>query len=214
MANNVNQYPNPMGQNGPNVQMAVNQALADQKKKKKKKKLIIIGVIVAVIILLVAVASSGSDDDTATTEPINGAAASTTVAGKETTQGEQKIKPGTAITVDNLKISYISCNPNYKDYDEYSKPSSGKKVIRAEFEFENLSDYDKALDGITCYADNQKCEEYYYADDYASPVLETISAGRTLKGVVYYEVPTNAKDIELEFEADFWSSDKTIFVVE
>ena len=39
------------------VQMAVDQALKDQKKKKKKKKLIIFGVIIAIIIIAVAISS-------------------------------------------------------------------------------------------------------------------------------------------------------------
>ena len=45
------------------VQMAVDQALKDQKKKKKKKKLIIFGVIIAIIIIAVAIGSKPKDYD-------------------------------------------------------------------------------------------------------------------------------------------------------
>lgn len=197
--------------NGAEVQQAVDAAMKEQKKKKKKKRLIILLVIVIFLIVVIAVSSSGTGDNKV--ESIDETAVSQSV-GETTTQGTQKIKAGNAVTTDTLKISYLSCNSNWKEYDSYSAPESGNKIIRAEFTFENISSTDQSLSGITCYADNKKCEEYYFADDYSSPVLETISAGRTLNGILYYEVPKDAEEIELEFESDYWSSEKIIFVVE
>lgn len=201
-------------QNNPNVQQAVNDALAEQKKKKKKKKLIIFAIIAVFVVLIIAVASSGSDDNSPKTEQIDGTPSSSQSSSDEDSSAPDKIKAGTAITVNDIKISYLSSNADFKKYSEYLGPQKGNKVVRAEFEFENVGSTDTSLDGFECYADGQKCEEYYGMDDYSSPTLESVSAGRTLKCVVYYEVPTSSKSVELEYEPDFWSSDKVVFVIE
>ena len=172
--------------------------------------------IVLVVIIIGVVASSGNSESTTSVEPISASDGTSTKSGEENaaqTDGDQKILPGNAISTDNLKISYISCDANYTGYSEYSAPESGNKVIRAEFTFENISSSDISLDGFDCYADGKKCEDFYGADDYASPTLESVSAGRSFDAVVYYEVPKDTKEIELEFEPDFWSSEKIIFVV-
>ncbi|MFR5876801.1 MAG: DUF4352 domain-containing protein [Eubacterium sp.] len=208
---------NEINNNSTEVQQAVDAAMLAQKKKKKKK-LIIISVI-AIAVIAVAALSAGSGDSENKVENINDSSISQSAdennkSDKTTAQDTQKIKPGTAVTTNNLKISYLSCDTNWKKYENYAAPDSGNKIIRAEFTFENISSSDQSLSGVTCYADNKKCESYYMADDYVSPVLETISAGRSITGIVYFEVPENSKDIELEFESDFWSSEKLIFAVE
>ncbi len=214
MADNIQQ--NPQGYD-PNVQQAVNSALAEEKKKKKKKKLIIIGVIAIVIIAIIAIASSG-DDDKPETKPIDNNTSTEQVVDEPDDSEEQtvpdKIKAGTAITVKDLEISYISCNTNSKNYDSYTGPESGNKVVRAEFSFKNNGSSDIVLDGFECYADGQKCESFCWGEDYNSCTLESVSAGRSLKSVEYFEVPSSSKEIELEFESDFWSSEKIIFVIE
>lgn len=219
MADNFQQ--NPMGYD-PNVQQAVNNALADEKKKKKKKKLIILAVIVIIIIGIIGIASSG-DDDKADTKPINSDTSSSQSVDEDIDKDSDsknedkipsKIKAGTAITVDDVEISYISCDADNKNYDQYSGPASGNKIVRAEFSFKNVGSTDRSLGSFECYADGQKCETYIFADDYASTALESISSGRTLKCVEYFEVPASAEEIELEYDADFWSSDKIIFVIE
>lgn len=200
--------------NSAEVQQAVNEALQQEKKKKKKKKWIIIAVVAVILIIIIAAASgSGSSDSGDTAKPTETISGAQSDEKSEESQSPQVIKPGTALNTDQLKISYVSCDPDYTDYDEYSKPSDGKKVIRAKFSFENISENDYSVDSIECYADNNKCEPYYYADDYASPVLESISPGRTLDAIVYYEVPKNAENIEIEMETNFWTEDKIVFEV-
>ncbi len=200
------------------VQMAVDTAMAEQKKKKKKKRLIIFGVIAAVIVVIIIASSGGSSsDDKNKVESVNGASQTQSTDSKSdesTTSGNQKIAAGQAITIDNeLKISYLECNTNFKKYNEYLAPSKGKKVISATFKIENVSDTDQYIDTINCYADDKKCDEFYGVDDYDNPFFDSISAGRNIEGTVYFEVPSNAKEVELEFESDFWTSEKVAFVV-
>ena len=193
------------------VQNAVNAAMQEQKKKKRKKRLIIFAVLAVVIIAIIALAAGGGDEDSGkTVESANGG---TTQSESSTAAETQKVEAGSIVTLDDYKVNYISCNTDFKDYDEYSEPAKGNKVVRAEFEFENTSDKDISLDGFECYADNKKCEEFYGVDDYASPTLESVGAGRTLKCVVYFEVPENAETVELEMDDELWGSGKTIFVI-
>lgn len=205
------------------VQMAVDNAMAEQKKKKKKKRLIIFGVIAAIIVVIIIASSGGSSsDDKNKVESVNGASQTQSVNGKSddnksddsTESDNQKITAGHAITIDNeLKISYLKCDTNFKKYSKYATVGKGKKVISATFKIENVSDTDQYIDTINCYADDKKCDNFYSVEDYDDPFLDSISAGRSIEGTVYFEVPSNAKDVELEFENNVWTNDKVVFVV-
>lgn len=210
------------------VQMAVDNAMAEQKKKKKKKRLIIFGVIAAVIVVIIIASSGGSSsDDKNKVESVNGASQTQSADEKSddgksddsksddsTASDNQKITAGHAITIDNeLKISYLKCDTNFKKYSKYATVGKGKKVISATFKIENVSDTDQYIDTINCYADDKKCDSFYSVEDYDDPFFDSISAGRSIEGTVYFEVPSNAKNIELEFENNVWTEDKVVFVV-
>lgn len=205
------------------VQMAVDNAMAEQKKKKKKKRLIIFGVIAAVIVVIIIASSGGSSsDDKNKVESVNGASQTQSADEKSndsksddsTASDNQKITAGHAITIDNeLKISYLKCDTNFKKYSKYATVGKGKKVISATFKIENVSDTDQYIDTINCYADDKKCDSFYSVEDYDDPFFDSISAGRSIEGTVYFEVPSNAKNIELEFENNVWTNDKVVFVI-
>ena len=209
--------------NNMQVQMAVDNAMAEQKKKKKKKRLIIFGVIAAVIVVIIIASSGGSSsDDKNKVESVNGASQTQSADEKSddsksdesTASDNQKITAGHAITIDNeLKISYLKCDTNFKKYSKYATVGKGKKVISATFKIENVSDTDQYIDTINCYADDKKCDSFYSVEDYDDPFFDSISAGRSIEGTVYFEVPSNAKNIELEFENNVWTNDKVVFVV-
>lgn len=189
-------------------------------KKKSKKKWIIIAVVAVIIIL--AVGSGGSDTGNGDEAVVNSNAdvsnseALSDSASEETTKAPTSgIKAGSSVTEDGITIIYKSCNTDFKNYSQYADIKDGYKVIQAVFDFENNSDSDTSLNSFECYADGVKCEEFYYVDDYSSPTLESVSAGRKLLDAkIYYEVPANAETIELEYQYDYWNEDKFIFVVE
>lgn len=172
--------------------------------------------IIVIVVLIVIGSAAGGGSDSQTTE---GGTQAITDSQSDTTDAQSdsdipsSIEAGTSVTVDGLEISYISCNADYTDYYEYWPPKDGNKIIRAEFEFKNVSDTDCSLSSFDCYADGAKCGEYFGADDYSSPTLQTISPSRTFKAVVYFEVPENAQNIEMEMETNFWTEDKIIFSV-
>lgn len=204
----ANDYENGAQQN-PEVQSAVNAALAGEKKKKKKKRWIIFAVIAVVIIVIIALTTGGKDTSTATKVDSVSTSSSESTTSKQATS----FKAGDVVKTDDLQITYKSANANWTGYDEYSAPEKGKKIVRAEFEFENTSSADTSLSNFDCYADSYSCDEYYSASDYKSPTLESISAGKKVKAVVYYEVPSNAKKIVLQYETNYWSSDHIEFVI-
>lgn len=185
-----------------------NEINVQEKKKKGKKKWIILGVIV-VVALIAIFASSGSEEPTVETLP------GETTTAEASSSATKEIKSGSSVTNDEVKISYKTCNADFKNYSSYADVKNGYKVIEAVFDFENISTTDIILEGFDCYADGVKCEEFYSVDDYSSPTLESVSAGRKLTNAkVYFEVPKDAELIELEYEADYWSGEKYIFIVE
>lgn len=192
--------------------MSDNETLVQvEKPKKKKKKWWIALVLVAVLLIVVF---SGSSDESGPTVDTPDASNSSSQTDEEK-DATKEIKIGSSVTDDDLKITFKSCDTNYTKYNKYASVTKGCKVVRAAFTFENISDTDKILDDFECYADGDKCEYFYFGgDDSNSPTLESVSPGRKFNAVVYYEVPKDAKKIEFEYESDFWSSDKYIFVVE
>ena len=61
-----------------------------------------------------------------------------------------------------------------------------------------------------CYADNAKVDQTYIGDN--NGLDATLSAGRETQGTIYYEVPVDAQNVELEYDINYWQSDKIIFV--
>lgn len=162
------------------------------------------------IIVIIIIAIAGSSGNKTNTTVVSQTDTTSENKNQETT--EKKVNVGEAVQTNEVKISYKS-SKEYTGYNSYSKPKSGNKVIKVEFEFENISNGDIYLENMDCYADGEKCEEYYYADDYKSPTLESISKGKKVKSILYYEVPKSAEDIIIEYETDYWTNEKVEFIV-
>ena len=174
---------------------------------KSKKALWIVLAVVAVVIVIIAASSGGNDSPTV--EPASG---DSTQSSQSTSAADSKVKPGNTLNANGVKVTYKSVEV-WKGYDEYTTPKDGNKIIRAYFEFENTNNYDCYVSSydFQCYADGSVTDEYIFGDDNLNG--DTLSSGRKTSGYLYYEVPSDAKEIELEYEADFWSDKKIIFEV-
>lgn len=113
----------------------------------------------------------------------------------------------------DMRIVYTASG-DYTSDNEFSQPKEGNKFIFLEFAFENISetrDATVSFYSFECYADGYNAEMFYGGDEDLSA---TLSAGRTTTGRVYFEVPADAADIEVEYTTNVFTSDKITFVFE
>lgn len=174
-------------------------------------------VIIVVVALAILGSNSSSDDNSDGTSngTSNGNETTTpTVESTNNTEPSNVYKVGDTITANGVKLTFKSVEDDWTGYNEYLGPKDGYKIIRAYFVFENTSSTDKYVGSFDfdCYADGVSVDKYYYGDDTMSS--QNLSSGRKLEGYVYFEVPVDAKDIEIEYETSFWTDKKAIFVVE
>lgn len=113
----------------------------------------------------------------------------------------------------NIAIKYVSKDDNFKGYNKYATVKSGYKVIKAEFEFENVGSSDAYVSSyeFNCYADGYACENFYSIDDIG--FSSTLSKGKKAKGSVYFEVPVSANSVTIEYETNMFTSKKVEFIV-
>ncbi len=150
----------------------------------------------------------GSGEDEATVSSGD----STAAADAAEAQTNLTANVGDTLNAGDLKITYTACDVNFTGYNEYLAPADGNKYIRLTFDVENVGDVDHFVSSwdFDCYADDVAVEAYYGEDDDLSA---TLSPGRKASGSVCFEVPEGAQSIEVEYETDFWSGNKAIFVV-
>lgn len=119
---------------------------------------------------------------------------------------------GDVVETDNFRITYESTG-EYKSDNEFLQPKDGCVYWEFKFKFENISDTDQSVSTMMdweCYTDNSKADQTWIVDD--NGLDGKLSAGREAEGAVYFEVPEDAENIELEYDINFWQSDKIIFV--
>lgn len=181
----------------------------DQEKKHSCSKFALIIVAIWFLMLVFMSACSTSETEQNQTQ-------TTVEESAEYSNSDSKyIKVGESFEVDGLKITINEANTDYTDYsNEYVEHDAGdgKKFIMASFTYENNGDSDK-LSGIydyDCYADGTLCEQYFYFDD-SSFMEANLSSGRNVSFKVWFIVPEDAKNIELEYTENVWTDDK-IFI--
>lgn len=126
---------------------------------------------------------------------------------------ENVFRIGDIVEAKDCKISFLSAG-EYDTGNEFLQPKDGYAYYQMEFEFENIGDSDLALSsmlGWNCYADDYKVDQTWIGNE--NGLDGSVSPGKKAKGSVYFEVPKDAESIELEYETNFWTEDKIIFVV-
>lgn len=161
---------------------------------------------VFVFVLGVLFGTSSNDNGSKTTLNNETNAGTTTTTTKEYSVGE-------IYEDSNIAIKYASLDENFTGYSRYANVKDGYKVIRAEFEFENLSTSDNYVSNFSfdCYADGYDCESFWLVDDYGFSA--TLPTGKKTKGAVYFEVPKDATSIVLEYELNIWTDKRIEFIV-
>ncbi len=94
------------------------------------------------------------------------------------------------------------------------QPKDGYMYVKLYLAVENTANSDRYISSFEfdCYADGKKQEALYTSDE----ALEggTLSSGRKDEGYIFFSVPKDATDIEVEYETSFWSDKKAILKVE
>lgn len=116
---------------------------------------------------------------------------------------------GDVIETPDFRITYLSAEKYVSD-NEFTQPKKGNMYYEMAFEFENISDSDQTVFSydFDCYADGYDMEQQYFADDQLDA---TLSPGKKTKGSLIFEVPSDSKEIILEYEQGFWSDDRIMF---
>lgn len=177
-------------------------------KKKQKKNILLI-----IILIFVALSFTMCG----TTCGILGKAVDETVKEEEKKEdamkeiAKKKYKVGETVKTDDMEVKYISVK-DYKSDNEFTQPKKGNKFIKAEFEFVNKSkEDDLAVSSLSfsCNADDYEVETVYMDDNELDADL---SPGKKAKGPIFFEVPKDAKSIEIQYECNFWTDYKLTFV--
>lgn len=123
------------------------------------------------------------------------------------------ITVGESFDVSGLKITFNECDLDFTDYDDeygWYAPDDGKKYVMASFTYDNESNSDKyvSIYDFTCYSDGTVCEQSYYFD--TDFINANISPNRNVSFRVFYVVPVDCNEIELEYETNLWTGEKQI----
>lgn len=173
---------------------------------------IVLSIILGVILLIIIVCISGGDSNNTSTET-----SKTTLSDEnniitenvENTNREYNV--GEIYEDSRMAIKYVSVNDNFTGYSKYATVKSGYKILKADFEFENLGNSDLYVSAyeFDCYADGYDCEAFWSIED--AGFSSSLSSGKKTTGSVYFEVPENATDITIEYTNNVWTSDRIVF---
>ena len=121
---------------------------------------------------------------------------------------------GESATLDDIKITLKSVEKDFNDYYDFASVEDGCKVLKANFEFENIGDYSAYISSydFACYADKFSCDSFNSVEDgYFS---ESIAVGKKAAGSIYFEVPSDTSSIEIEYDNNTYSDGKIIFNID
>lgn len=179
---------------------------------KIKKVLMIVGCTIMYSMFAIGSGSSGAGETTANKvgETENHENYSD-ISGSENTEIKAEYVVGDTLSVDGLSITYVS-SCDYISDNQFIQPADGNKFIRLYFYVDNQSGMDQSVSvyNFACYADGYDCELSYQDDDLSG----TVSNGRSTDGAVYFEIPVDAVEVEVEYELDWITSEKAKFIFE
>lgn len=180
-------------------------------KKKEPKGLAIAGIVLSTIALVVCVLVTFLLVNVYTAVSDN---ISDYIDNTESQITEKSSKKGESTTLNDVTVTLVAVDDDFKDYYSFASVDDDCKILKADFEFENVGDYTEyvSYSDFDCYADKFSCDTFSSVEDgyfYAS-----IAKGKKAKGSVYFEIPKDAKKIEIEYDGGSYDGSKITFVVE
>ena len=161
-----------------------------------------------------------SETTTSVQTPDNGEMPSTNDnVPAETQEAIETTPPKTVYTVGDIledggmRIVYMSSG-EFIEENDFLQPADGYRYIFLQFAFENISEkFDDSISlySFEGYADGYAVEMYYGGEESLSASL---SPGRSTTGYIYFSVPVDAQEIEIEYTTNYFTSDKITFLYE
>lgn len=111
----------------------------------------------------------------------------------------------------DVKIVYAASGV-YESDNEYLQPKEGNMYVFLKLAFINesqKSDTTISSYSFNAFADGYACDMFFGGEEDLSA---TLSPGRSTIGFIYFEVPEDAEDIEVEYETNVFTSDKINFI--
>lgn len=176
-------------------------------------------IMVFLTITLFGTMAAGCSSDTPTkvgeVAPSASAGKSDSVTPEQTPSAktdQTEFRVGETLMADGLEIVYVSSGEYVSD-NQFLQPKEGNKYIYIELACKNTSKSDKNISSFDfdCYADGYSADSFYSGDEALSA---TMSTGRTTSGKVYFEVPIDATEIEIEYDYNIFSDKKIRFIYE
>lgn len=187
-------------------------------KKSQNQGCIIVFLFIILFLIFFAVFSTLLTKNRATPPKNNDIIYQNTVnASSETTAYEEETNTfnvGDLFESEKLNISYLDSG-DYSSDNMFIEPASGNKFIFIDLSIQNTGDTDLSVGStsFTCYADDTKCSQSVVTADDQMDIIATVSPKKYLKGKIYFEVPKDSQNIEVEFETSFWTQEKIYFIV-
>ena len=133
-----------------------------------------------------------------------------------TISSNKTFKLGDVVELGDVVISFVDMVTSTGA--DFSKPAEGKVFVLCEFEITNNSSEELAVSSMMsfeAYCDDYACE-YSFSALMAKGDKEqldgSVAAGKKMRGVVGYEIPTDWKELEVQYTPNILSSDKVIFI--
>lgn len=186
-------------------------------------------IIIIVIIALGLIGScfgGGKNNDVkpvSTTEAITKSSVETssvkeTASSENTSASTEKSEFGVGESAEQKNVIVTLNNVTESDGTDFIKPAEGNVFVLAEFIIENNSDKElniSSLLSFEAYQDGYSTStslSALTAKEGMEQLDGTVAAGKKMKGVVGYELPSDFSELEINVQLDVWSNKKITFL--
>lgn len=157
---------------------------------------------------LPASASTAKSESNAASEENESETSSESIAKAK---GGDEFRVGDTFLAGDMKVVYV-CSGDYYSDNQFIQPKEGYKYIYLKLYCENTGKSDASMSSFDfeCYADGYAMNQLYQDDSLSA----SLSAGRTSEGFLYFEVPDDAEDIQIEHSVSLFAKEKYSLIYE
>ncbi len=179
-------------------------------------------IIIAIVFIGIIGALTQQDDEPKSvdnkdnTQQTDGGKSEDTKADPTKAPEKTSFAVGEAVELKDVLVTLTGIT--HSEGSDFNKPADGNIFTLCEFTIENNSDKDITVSSMLSF--EAYCDSYSVNQSIAG-LLEkgdknqldgNVAAGKKMNGVIAYELPSDWKELEINFTPDFWSSKDITFV--